>query len=59
MDVLPYRALDMSGSLYQTIGYLLNGKWEDLESKPYNWISNMRGQWLILHMHDIYWVDAS
>ena len=42
MGVIPSKALDMYGSLYLTISYLLRGEQGDLEDKPQDWIGDIR-----------------
>ena len=42
MDVTPIGALDMSGSSYQTIYYLLKDEFGDLKFESYSWIGNIR-----------------
>ena len=41
MGVTPRKALDMYGSLYLTIPYLLRGEQGDLEDKSQGWIGNI------------------
>ena len=43
MDVTPRKALDMYGSPYLTILYLLRGEQGDLEDKSRAWIGDIRG----------------
>ena len=43
MDITPKKALDMYGSLYLTISYLLRGEQGDLEHKSRVWIGDTRG----------------
>ena len=43
MGVTPRKALDMYGSLYLTILYLLRGEQGDLEDKSRAWIGDTRG----------------
>ena len=43
MGVIPRKALDMYGSPYLTISYLLRGEQGDLEDKSRAWIGNTRG----------------
>ena len=43
MDVTPKMALNMYGSLYLTIPYLLRGEKGDLEDKSRAWIGDTRG----------------
>ena len=42
MDVIPRKALDMNGSLYLTISYLLRDEQGDLEDKSQGWIDDIR-----------------
>ena len=43
MGVIPKKALDMYGSLYLTIPYLLRDEQGDLEDKSQAWIGDTRG----------------
>ena len=43
MGVRPRKALDMYGSSYLTISYLLKGEQGDLEEKSRAWIGDTRG----------------
>ena len=43
MGVTPRKALDMYGSPYLTISYLLRSKQGDLEDKSQAWIGDKRG----------------
>ena len=43
MGVTPRKALDMYGSLYLTISYLLRGEQGNLEDKSRAWIGDTRG----------------
>ena len=43
MGVTPRKALDMYGSPYLTIPYLLRGEQGDLEDKSQAWIGDTRG----------------
>ena len=43
MGITPKKALDMYGSPYLTIPYLLRGEQEDLEDKSRAWIGDTRG----------------
>ena len=43
MRVLPNEALNMNESPHLIISYLLRGEWEDLESKYYGRMAEIRG----------------
>ena len=43
MDEIPSMTLDMYENPHLIICYLLKDKWEDFESKSFDWNGNMRG----------------
>ena len=43
MGVPPKETLDMAGSPYPTIGYLLRSECDNLESKSHSWMVNPKG----------------
>ena len=59
MGVIPKKALDMNGSPYLIILYLLRGEQGDLEDKSQAWIGDTRGLGLTLHGCGSCWVGAS